>query len=112
MRWLLLIGALALAACEDTAQDSAPDPATEFGPGFAAAQEQQCVDQGGTFSPGPKGSMVCLMETGEGTQSCTTANDCSGACLARSRTCSPIMPLLGCNEIITSDGLAITQCIE
>lgn len=113
MRVLAIIAAfLALASCQPDEAAQEIDPLTEFGPGFADAQAAQCETQGGTFGAGGNGAMVCFRQTGEGTKSCSTSDDCAGACLARSRTCSPVTPLVGCNEVITSSGLAITQCLQ
>lgn len=112
MRVLALVAAFVLAACQPEESGPDIDPLTEFGPGFAEAQMAQCEAQGGSFGSSGNGAMVCFLQTGEGTKSCSSANDCSGACLARSRTCSPITPLIGCNEILTSEGIAVSQCIE
>ena len=110
MRAVWLILAIALASCQPA--DPKPDPTIEFGPDFLESQRAQCEADGGTFGGGEDAPLVCYRETGEGTKQCTSSNDCSGDCLARSRTCSPITPLLGCNDILDSQGVAITQCLE
>jgi hypothetical protein len=45
-------------------------------------------------------------------KSCSAASDCQSACLARSRSCAPVKPLLGCNEVLTNSGVAVTECVN
>lgn len=55
---------------------------------------------------------TCVFFTRDGGKQCDRESDCEEACLARSRTCSPIRPLLGCNDILQDNGVRVTQCIE
>jgi hypothetical protein len=55
---------------------------------------------------------TCVFTTRDGGKRCRRESDCEGQCLARSGTCSPIRPLLGCNEILQDNGVRVTQCIE
>ena len=38
--------------------------------------------------------------------------DCDGMCLARSRTCSPIKPLFGCQDVLADNGTVGTVCVD
>ena len=72
-----------------------------------------CRARGGTMSPGPAGiGQLCVMPTRDAGRPCTRAGDCTGYCLARSQTCAPVTPLLGCHEVLMADGRRMTQCIE
>ena len=57
---------------------------------------------------------VCalLVRTRDGGKSCKRERDCEGLCLARSRTCAPIQPLFGCNDILQDNGVMVTLCID
>lgn len=104
----------ALAACQG--EDSADAPDT--GIGALQAAEAACVDQGGSFGriPGtPEDApdvRICYREPADANTPCRTANDCEGACLARSRTCAPVIPLLGCNDVLTSAGVEVELCVD
>lgn len=71
-----------------------------------------CVQDGGSFSKTNKGAFICVRPTGDNGTACETARDCDGACLARSGTCAPFIPLLGCHEVLLSNGRQTTECIE
>lgn len=102
---------LALAGCRDTGGPETDFP--EFGPGFERLAEEACTADGGTWRPGgAAGTMTCFRDTGEGTKGCAMASDCKGLCLARSRTCAPVTPLFGCNDVLGSDGRRSTLCID
>ena len=58
------------------------------------------------------GLFTCVEQTGEGQKACTTGRDCDGECLAKSKTCSPFKPLVGCNEVISDGGLPQTVCFN
>lgn len=55
---------------------------------------------------------TCIFTTKDAGKSCSRESQCEGACLARSGTCSPIKPLLGCNEILQDNGARVTLCIN
>ena len=55
---------------------------------------------------------TCVFTTKDAGKSCTRQSQCEGLCLARSGTCSPIRPLLGCNDILQDDGSRVTLCID
>jgi hypothetical protein len=58
------------------------------------------------------GLMICQFTTRDGGKSCTRESQCESLCLARSGTCAPVKPLLGCQEILQNDGSRATQCLE
>ncbi|MFA7434506.1 MAG: hypothetical protein WCZ72_12450 [Gemmobacter sp.] len=103
-----LLVLLLLASCHE-----APEPALDpVGPARIEALRQQCERGGGSFTPGRAGLMACLHQTRDAGKQCRRAGDCEGECLARSGTCAPIRPLLGCQEVLTETGARLTQCIE
>jgi hypothetical protein len=55
---------------------------------------------------------TCVFTTRDGGKQCNRESQCEGVCLARSGTCSPVKPLLGCNEILQDNGARVTLCIE
>ncbi len=96
---------------EDAAAESEPEPEAAA-PDPNAKTRAQCTRRKGTFTKTPEGFFVCVRNTGEGQKSCKAASDCKGVCFARSGTCSPLMPLIGCHEILTSSGARATTCLE
>jgi hypothetical protein len=109
MRRLALI-ALLLAGCQTERPGGELPP---VGAEFTAVQMQECQARGGRFLPlKPGGALVCFTTPKDSGESCRAETDCESACLARSQTCAPIKPLYGCNEILTSSGLRMTQCLE
>lgn len=102
--------------------DPAPVPAAAEGSAEAAEapppelkSERQiaCEREGGTWARTGSGDLrICVYSTRDGGKRCTRESDCEGLCLARSGTCAPIRPLLGCNEILQDNGARVTQCIE
>jgi hypothetical protein len=71
-----------------------------------------CEKTGGRFAKaGNSTTFVCARETRVGGKFCRRETDCEGLCLARSRNCSPITPVLGCQESLTQDGLRVTECV-
>lgn len=111
MRVLFVLACLlVLAACRDDAPaalNSAIDP-SDFG-----AAEARCAQDGGRWvALADSGPMVCLRNTPDGGRACSAATDCSSACLARSRTCAPVTPLFGCNEVLGVDGARSTVCLQ
>jgi hypothetical protein len=86
-------------------------PAT---PEKVKSKEQiKCEKQGGSWDkPGKSDARTCIKPTRDGGKQCTKEGDCDGMCLARSRTCAPVKPLFGCNEILQKDGSRVTLCIN
>jgi hypothetical protein len=71
-----------------------------------------CEKKKGNWSSAGGKSRICIFNTKDAGKQCTRESDCEGACLARSGSCSPIRPLLGCNEILQDDGARVTLCIN
>lgn len=71
-----------------------------------------CEKKKGTWTSAGGKSRVCLFNTKDAGKQCTRESDCEGACLARSGTCAPIRPLLGCNEILQDNGARVTLCLD
>lgn len=61
---------------------------------------------------GTTGAAFCQRPTRDGGKSCRASGDCEGYCLARSRTCAPITPMFGCQEILNDDGRVLTECLN
>ena len=97
---------------EDVPETAAKLPPKPEKPDQNAAARLACTKKKGRLAKTPAGFFVCVTETGQGQKSCSSANDCKGVCLARSGTCAPFTPLIGCNEIITAQGGMSTVCID
>lgn len=91
--------------------DGAEVPAV---PAVLKTEEQvACERRGGSWSPVPGSSArSCVNRTRDAGRSCQKRSDCEGECLARSRSCAPIRPLFGCNDILQADGRQVTLCID
>lgn len=107
-----LVATTALAACQQE-DNTVLEPGANA-PGALDAARAACAEAGGTFEPAPGGGGVelCVRTTEDGNQPCASANECEGFCLARSRTCAPVTPLLGCNDILQSNGTEATVCVN
>ncbi len=102
---------LALAACQEDG------PLAEVGPDgeldLLASERIACERTGGRWGLRAGDDLfVCFRDTRDANQLCSEASDCEGLCLARSRTCAPVIPFLGCHEILTSGGGRATQCVN
>ena len=122
----------AAAAIEVTALDAAPAPPDENAPApppdaeammpeaapevpevLKSASQIACEKRDGRFvRAGNSTTFVCVTQTRDGGKRCSREQDCEGLCLARSRSCSPITPVLGCQDILQQDGLRVTQCVQ
>lgn len=105
----ILITALAAAGCK-------PAGGTKLEP---VGQERMdiehaaCLKAGGQYLRLGKGpAFYCQTAPHDAGRSCRRASDCESACLARSRTCAPVKPLFGCNEVLTDSGRAATLCVD
>jgi hypothetical protein len=104
-----LVAVCLLSACQEDRR------ATEdlTGPERVAVEFQSCEKKGGRFSrAGKAGVYTCVLQTRDAGKTCTMSSQCESACLARSRTCAPLTPLLGCNDILNNAGVRLTQCVE
>jgi len=77
-----------------------------------AQQRASCERDGGRFMPRGTGFYACIHQTSDAGHQCQAASDCEGACLARSRTCAPMTPLFGCQEVFTLPGRRETVCTD
>lgn len=100
--------ALLVSACQQEEETRLPP----VGLDRVAAEKAACEADGGSFRSGGKGVMVCFRTPRDAGKQCSKAGDCEGDCLARSGTCSPLMPLYGCQEVLTANGARMTQCID
>ncbi|WP_066704444.1 hypothetical protein [Celeribacter ethanolicus] len=112
---LPVLVALALTAC----QAETPEPDAGYGlagynPKASESEKAACEEQGGEFrAAGLGGFMTCFTTPKDAGKSCSKSTDCSGnICLARSRSCAPIMPLFGCNDILDAEGRQVSLCVD
>lgn len=101
-----VIAALALAACVESGSGSGGKP-------LGKAERAECLLNGGTV--GRAGLMpdeVCLRPQPDAGKACTKKTDCSGQCLADTRTCSPVTPMFGCFEYLDETGKTVGICID
>lgn len=112
---------------EGAAVDPEPEPVLELKPEESVEEEpvetgptrvdlnaparERCTRRGGTFTRTPAGLFVCVQPTRDANRACDGPGQCEAGCLARSRTCAPVTPLLGCYEQITARGVA-TVCVD
>lgn len=109
---------------EAKAKPQAPEEAadkeaaqTDDGPPHAAdpqsPEEIRCLKSGGLWATaGDTGAKACVRRTRDGGKACSKQTQCEGLCLARSRSCAPITPMFGCNEILQADGREVTLCLD
>lgn len=90
-----------------------PALAAEIAPPPKSELQLACERKGGNWSPAGKGSLrACVYPTRDSGKKCSRESQCESHCLARSGTCAPFKPLLGCNEILQDNGARVTLCIE
>ncbi len=109
---LMALTCLALAACQ-LGQPAGPAPLPPVGKASVDVGRKLCESSGGRFEPGEKGAgFLCFHTPPDAGKVCHRASDCSTACLARSHSCAPISPLIGCQEVLEEDGSIVSQCIN
>ena len=97
----------------DPAPATVPAPAPVVPQAPKSASQIACEEDGGRWArAGESIAMTCIRTTRDAGKSCDSKTDCEGECLARSRTCSPIKPLFGCNPVLMDTGAEVTLCIE
>jgi hypothetical protein len=113
-------------AADEPAPIPASDDAAETGDEAQAVAEEEvvpppepkspeqiaCERKRGSWADTGNGLKTCITRTRDGGKRCTRESQCEGLCLARSGTCAPAKPLLGCNEILQDNGARVTLCIE
>ncbi len=104
---VLLMAVAVLAACQPE------EPAAEQ-PNWRAMSEEElaetCGAQGGTPVRG-LGGWTCAMPEPDAGQTCSNSSQCSGWCLAETRTCSPVRPYFGCHELY-ENGQIQALCVD
>lgn len=95
---------------------SVPDEGTSTPTEAVAApvspQQALCEKAGGAWAKVGASGNVCVKRMKDAGKSCRKKADCRGECLAQSGTCAPIAPLMGCNEVLDSEGRQMTQCLQ
>lgn len=104
----LMLALLALAACKPVAAPDLPP----VGAAAVGAVRASCEATGGTLRALGASVSFCQHQTGDAGKTCTRASDCESACLARSRSCAPLKPLAGCNEVLSASGIVVTECLQ
>lgn len=106
----------AIAALAFLATACMPQPGGDLPPVGAelVAQEKARCERGGGIwgRGGAGGGFVCFQRTRDANQSCTRESDCQSFCLARSRTCAPLVPFLGCHDVLTDNGTRAMVCVD
>ena len=106
-------GALALGAALLVAGCQPDSDLPPVGEDLVAIQKAQCEADGDIWGKaGPEGAFVCFRRTPDGGKRCSAAGDCTGVCLARSQTCSPLNPIIGCQEVLTASGTRAMLCVD
>ncbi len=101
------------AAEADPAPVEEPEPAEEVPEAKKSEQQLACEKKKGRWVRDGTGSLrTCVFTTKDSGKTCTRKSQCDGECLARSGTCSPFKPLLGCNEVLQDNGARVTLCLE
>lgn len=85
-------------------------PADQPAPVPRSDRQIACEKQGGSYVA-VKSMFACVRVPRDAGKRCTSAAECSGECLARSGTCAPYDPLLGCNEVLDTLGRRVTLCL-
>lgn len=107
---LVLLAVAFLAACQPGDGDDLPPVGEEL----VAVEKARCEARNGIWGRAGEGGagFVCFTRTRDTNRTCERSTDCEGLCLARSRTCAPMTPFLGCHEILTESGARATVCTE
>ena len=114
-------GAVLVSQATATTPHPKPRPAglgltdAETGPVLEPKSQPQllCEAAGGLWGQsGGAGGFLCQKRTKDSGKVCHKKGDCSGECLGPSQTCSPVAPLMGCNDVMDSQGRMVTLCIN
>lgn len=75
--------------------------------------EADCAAAGGRWGAGGiLGHEMCVLTTPDAGAACATSDDCTGFCLAETRSCSAVTPMFGCFALIEADGAEVAMCID
>ena len=111
---ILLGAALALAACKPFGATDGGDTEEQLplvGQEKIDAGKFECVAPGGNWVA-RDGAFICVKMTSDSGKSCQAGSECEGECLARSKTCAPVTPLLGCNDVMSEAGYPMQLCVQ
>ncbi len=106
---LLIVAAVA--ACKPPGSGAGGGALPAVGQDRLDEVHAECIRSGGSFMPSG-GAFVCMSVPADAGNRCEKASDCESACLARSGTCAPVKPLLGCEAVLTENGMAVRQCVQ
>ncbi|SNX68982.1 hypothetical protein SAMN05878503_102422 [Cereibacter ovatus] len=106
------------APAPETARAAQPAPARPEAASAAApesavpksAGQIACEKKGGSYVA-VKSLYTCVRVPRDAGKACISGAECSGECLARSKTCAPYDPLVGCNDILDDFGRRMTLCL-
>lgn len=110
---LLLVALLALGACQEE-----PPTGGKLPPGFdefslTGAERAECTARGGRVGRGGLSpAELCIAPTKDAGKSCTKASDCSGHCMADTKTCSKEDPTFGCYGVLLDNGERAELCVD
>ncbi|MFZ1469141.1 MAG: hypothetical protein WAT09_09195 [Paracoccaceae bacterium] len=107
MALALIVAALALASCMET------PPGGPQGKLLTDTERADCLMRGGTTGYGgffP--DEVCFTPQKDAGKACTKAGDCTGLCLAETKTCSKVSPIFGCYEFLDETGQKADICVD
>lgn len=111
VRKFLLLGiALLLSGC--LGAKPAPNPLLMSPAESLARSRAQCEAAGGRYMGQKGGAMLCFHTPPDAGKSCTRSTQCTAGCLAKSQTCAPITPLIGCQQLLDNEGRLVTQCVN
>lgn len=103
-RFGIIAAALALIGCVPQ-EPGLPQP--------DSAAQAACEAHGGTYGHGGLSpDFLCFLPTPDAGKSCSAAADCSGACLADTRTCSKVTPKFGCYGFLDEQGQVLEICVD
>ncbi len=112
----VLVAVLFVGACQ--LQEASGDAGGQTAPRSAPTGErspllveQECVAAGGQMVIGLAGPQCARPEPDAGKR-CSDSAECSGLCLAKTRTCSPVTPYFGCHEILGAGGAPAVICVD
>ncbi|TMV35566.1 hypothetical protein FGG78_44445 [Thioclava sp. BHET1] len=99
---------MALAAC----QPDSPKP-PPVGPARLDQARAQCAAKGGRFErASAKSGYFCFTTPKDAGKVCLRSSDCSTSCLAKSHTCAPVSPLIGCHMLLDAAGNQVNECLR
>jgi len=103
-----LVAGVALAACQPDVE-----PGGLLGANPSLTDQKRCEAEGGNYAQGGiAGMYICFRSSPDAGKSCSAGSECSGMCMADTRTCSRVEPMFGCHNILMGDGTVAGLCID